>query len=197
MDDREFVSLDPPAAQAALRTVSDPAERARLERLYAGSRGFLVDGTGWKPPGQKPSAGRKPPWEGRTNRAQYWLVMGVVAAFYAALMSAPGIGHASVSEIVLLFICIPRLHDIGLSGWIAAGVFGAEIVCAIAAFSLLPMDLALAAMGLFVIAVGLLLIVLGTLPGQKLANRFGLPPAAGLRFGRTVDVTERTASDFD
>jgi Protein of unknown function (DUF805) len=135
MDDREFVSLDPPAAQAALRDVSDEGEQTRLKQLYASSRGFLVDGTGWTPPGKQ--VGRRGfGWlQGRMNRAQYWLCLAAVAAVYAVLLSLPTSGHVSISEVVLASVCIPRLHDIGLSGWVAAGDIAVEIVGAIACFS--------------------------------------------------------------
>lgn len=50
MEDWEFTALDPPAAQAVLAGVSSESERTRLRHLYARTRGFLVDGTGWTNP---------------------------------------------------------------------------------------------------------------------------------------------------
>jgi len=59
MNDQDFVSLDPPAAQAVLRDITDEEEGQRLRQLYARSRGFLVDGTGWKgAPGRDPNVVR-------------------------------------------------------------------------------------------------------------------------------------------
>ncbi len=197
MDDREFVSLDPPAAQAALRNVSDEAEQARLKQLYASSRGFLVDGTGWSPPG-KQTARRGFGWpQGRMNRAQYWLCLAVVVALYAALLAIPSTRHPAISEVVLVLVCVPRLHDIGLTGWITAIPLAIELVTVITAIFLFPMQTALMAMGVVVILFAGLLAVLGALPGQKAGNRFGPAPRPGLRFGKTADQSEQAAAHFE
>jgi uncharacterized membrane protein YhaH (DUF805 family) len=135
--------------------------------------------------------------KGRINRAQYWASLSVVAAIYAALMVLPHPGHISVSEIVLIIVCVPRLHDLGLTGWIAAIPFGVEIVCAITTFSVMPVEAATEAMGFVVIAIAGLLVLLGALPGQKANNRFGPQPRPGIGFGRRVDRSAQTASYFD
>ena len=112
-------------------------------------------------------------------------------------MVLPHSRPVSVSEVVLIFICVPRLHDIGLTGWIAGGVFLLEIVTAIAAVAVLGLEAGRVALGLFVIALAGLLILLGALRGQKGSNRFGPPPRPGLRFWRKDDAADQTAAQFE
>jgi uncharacterized membrane protein YhaH (DUF805 family) len=196
MEDKDFLSLEPPAAQAALDQVSDESEQTRLKLLYARENGFLVDGTGWTP---RSDMSVKPfRWlQGRTNRAQYWLTLLAVAVIYAAFIALSGSSRGSVSEIVLIFVCVPRLHDLGATGWIAVIPFGLEIVCAIIAFVLLPVDQATTALGVVALVLLILLIVLGALPGQPGANRFGPQPRRGISFGRKMDQETETAPHFD
>ena len=114
-----------------------------------------------------------------------------------AFMVLPHSRPVSVSEVVLIFICVPRLHDIGLTGWIAGGVFLLEIVTAIAAVAVLGLEAGRVALGLFVITLAGLLILLGALRGQKGSNRFGPPPRPGLRFWRKDDAADQTAAQFE
>ena len=120
--------------------------------------------------------------KGRTNRATYWLSLGVIAvlvAIAALVFHAP----VKISEVVLIWVCVPRLHDIGRSGWIAAGVFLAEIVVAIGSvFLFSDPDMAAAMLGVMVLAIAGLLIWLGCIPGDRIVNDFGDPPARGIGF---------------
>jgi uncharacterized membrane protein YhaH (DUF805 family) len=199
MDDRDFLVLDPPAARAALATITDDGEQARLRRLYARTRGFLVDGTGWvaATAGQDSSKSRYGWLSGRINRARYWLFLAIVAAIYGALSAFPHSGHISVSELVLIAICVPRLHDVGLTGWVAAIPLAIEIIAVLTSVLLLPSELAPAAMGLVVIGLAILLIILGAIPGQKAANRFGPPPRPWLGFGRKASQPDQAAAHFE
>jgi uncharacterized membrane protein YhaH (DUF805 family) len=122
---------------------------------------------------------------GRINRASYWLGVAILTLIYGALFYSGG-GHASVSEALVAALAVPRLHDIGRSAWWAGGVFIAEIVLAIAAFALLPMQAALTVMGCFVLIAAALLIWLGLVPGEPVANAYGEAPAPGLGIARLI-----------
>jgi uncharacterized membrane protein YhaH (DUF805 family) len=195
MEDGEFASLDPPAAQAALSEVADEAEQRRLRHFYARTNGFLVDGTGWTPARRQPASKPLGWLQGRMNRVRYWLALAAIAAVYAAFVALPHSGNISISEGVLVALAIPRLHDLGLSGWIAAGAFGVEIVCAILVFVALPVGLAAEAMGVVALVIAALLVTLGSIPGQKAENRFGAPPRPGIGLGQKAD--SQAAAHFD
>jgi uncharacterized membrane protein YhaH (DUF805 family) len=116
--------------------------------------------------------------KGRTNRATYWLTVGMCILLYAAFYLITG-DHVSISEIVLLLICIPRLHDIGKSGWWSGGLILVQFALLGLAIGLLPLEQAKHVMGVFVLLVAGLMIWLGCVPGQPFANKFGEPPAPG------------------
>jgi len=90
----------------------------------------------------------------------------------------------------VILLCVPRLHDIGRSGWWAGGLIVAEIAVVACALIALPEDSAMLVLGLFAIVVAILLAVLGAMPGQARANRFGGVPAPGLSFGRPAEGPE-------
>ena len=118
--------------------------------------------------------------KGRTNRATYWLSLGVIGVLLAITVL---VFHTEVrvGEILLIWICVPRLHDIGRSGWIAGGGLLAEIALAIGAVVLFhDPDTAAAALGVVTLVIAALLIWLGCIPGNRSANKFGEPPASGI-----------------
>lgn len=119
--------------------------------------------------------------QGRANRATYWFSLGIVAVLLA-IIALVFRGPAKVSEVVLIMVCVPRLHDIGRSGWIAGGVVLAEIAVAIGGIFIFLGDTYFVAMGVMVLVIAGLLIWLGTLPGDPLTNRFGDQPAPGIGF---------------
>lgn len=123
-------------------------------------------------------------FQGRVNRATYWLCVGVIVVLYAA-SNIYLERNVPVSEIVLVLLCVPRLHDIGRSGWLVVGPLVFEIGAVVAAFSLLPQQTALAVAGVATIIITALLVWLGCIPGDTAANRFGEPPAPGLTFKPT------------
>ncbi len=122
-------------------------------------------------------------WSGRINRATYWVWLGLILGLYR-LFNLLSSKHTAVSEVVLILVCVPRLHDIGKSGWWAGGFFLAEIVIAVISFATLPLKLATVPLGLFVVIVAGLMIWLGAIAGDPLANRFGEPPARGVTLTR-------------
>lgn len=109
--------------------------------------------------------------------------VGLIVSLYV-LFNLISSKHTAVSEVVLILVCVPRLHDIGKSGWWAGGFFLAEIVIAVISFASLPLQLATVPLGLFVVIVAGLMIWLGAIAGDPLANRFGEPPARGVTLTR-------------
>src|ERR1700733_11081035 len=85
---------------------------------------------------------------GRINRATYWVCLAVIAALFAAIIAFTD-KRVPYGEIVLIVLCVPRLHEVGRSGWWVGGVLIAEIVIVVAALASLPEDQALMAVGLF------------------------------------------------
>lgn len=123
---------------------------------------------------------------GRTNRATYWLTLGVVAALIAigALVFHT---QVKISEIVLIAVCVPRLHDIGRSGWIAGWVFLIEIVViTLAALLLHDEDGILAVSGVMALVIAGLLIWLGCIPSDRVSNAYGGQPGPGVGFGESA-----------
>lgn len=84
-------------------------------------------------------------------------------------------------EMALLALGIPRLHDAGRSGWWLAGLFaGQAAMIGLAVYfgrEWRPgSDIALLLAGTYWMAV----VIVGTIPGQRHANRWGAPPRRGL-----------------
>lgn len=118
---------------------------------------------------------------GRTNRATYWMTVAALVVVYTIIaLLAPS--PPRVQEVVLAFLCIPRLHDIGRSGWwVAVGVV-VEIVCAVLALALLPQPVSALGLAAINLAILVALVILGAIPGERVANRFGEPPAPGVQW---------------
>jgi uncharacterized membrane protein YhaH (DUF805 family) len=117
------------------------------------------------------------------NRALYLLTLSLVILLYLTLNFVSS-KHGSISEGVLIFLCIPRLHDIGKSGWfVLIGIF-IEVIGLVVGFSFFSLEGAKAVEGLAVIIIIGLLIWLGTIPGDPTPNRWGEPPAPGVQFWR-------------
>jgi uncharacterized membrane protein YhaH (DUF805 family) len=117
--------------------------------------------------------------KGRMNRAVFWLclVMMLVIAVVARLVFNTGHG---LSEGILVVFCIPRLHDVGRSGWHVLWGVGVELIVMGLGLAFLPLVLFPLAAGVATLLVLGLLIVLGCLKGDPAANRFGEPPPPGL-----------------
>lgn len=125
---------------------------------------------------------------GRTNRITYWLCIGAVVALVAALRLF-GL-KATVPEFVLVIAAIPRLHDIGRSGW--------WVLCPLAAeAALLPMvfltelsgPALMGAAAIVTMVMAGAAIWLGVIPGEATENRFGRRPAPGFSFTQPRKTT--------
>ena len=119
----------------------------------------------------------------RINRPTYWMLIAVAAALMFLLAYFGK--RASVFEWALVLIGVPRLHDIGRTGWIMAGVIAAEIgVVVAAALSGGGAESINVAGGAFVVVTAVLAVWLGAIPGQPHPNKWGFPPASGISFGK-------------
>jgi len=120
--------------------------------------------------------------DSRLNRATYWGCLGLILAFalFSAFVLEKRFGY--VNEGILAFLCVPRMHDIGRSGWIVAGVLVAYVVSVFSLVGALDLDSAQIALGILNLVITGLLIWLGVLAGQATANKYGDPPRSGIDF---------------
>jgi len=119
---------------------------------------------------------------GRMNRANYWLSIILVITLTVAFTALSG-KDPHVSEVVLLMLVIPRLHDIDRTGWIAVGVVAFEIAATIGLFAWLDdEELVFQGMGFVTLAIAVLMIWLGSIPGDRYGNRYGDAPKPGIFF---------------
>jgi uncharacterized membrane protein YhaH (DUF805 family) len=121
----------------------------------------------------------------RMNRTTYWTCMVLVFALglFTAFVLEKKSGY--VSEVILVLICLPRIHDLGKSGWIIGGTLIAYLIIVISIVSTLDLDTAqiwLGTLNLFIVA---MLIWLGMLPGQPIANAYGEPTQPGISFRKS------------
>ncbi|HEU0163247.1 MAG TPA: DUF805 domain-containing protein [Rhizomicrobium sp.] len=110
----------------------------------------------------------------RTNRATFWASMVILAlalVLFRWLEAPAGIAAA----LGLLVIAVPRLHDLGYSGWWAGGVLLALTGALLAATFHSEMVATHAAGGIILLLVTAAL-WLGIMPGEKTANRWGNTP---------------------
>jgi uncharacterized membrane protein YhaH (DUF805 family) len=89
-----------------------------------------------------------------------------------------------VSEVALVFLCVPKLHDIGRSGWFVLIGVALELAGLVIGFSFFSLETAKAVTGVAVLAMAGLLVWLGTVRGDPNANRWGDPPPSGIQFRR-------------
>ena len=123
--------------------------------------------------------------KGRMNRATYWLLFAGVVVIYGLLvtfMKKP----PQIAELLIILLGVPRLHDIGRSGWWMTLLFGLEIgAIAIGLLAVGTADGILIAGGLVVFVILIAMMILGCIPGQRETNSYGAPPTQGVSFART------------
>ena len=119
----------------------------------------------------------------RLNRETYGALLGFAVAIYIVLISfmekPPG------AEVPFMFLLVPRLHDLGYSGWWALSLVALEIVFLGSVLLMGGSEAILIWSGLFVIAALLGLIVVALIPGEKGSNRWGDAPPRGIQWKRS------------
>jgi uncharacterized membrane protein YhaH (DUF805 family) len=119
----------------------------------------------------------------RINRPTYWVSYVAFMALVSALICI-GKVHG-IMESAMLALGVPRLHDIGRSGWVVVGVIGIEFALLVGlAVAGADIDTILISAGAIFFAIAALGIWLGLIPGQPEANKWGDPPLPGVRFGK-------------
>ena len=121
--------------------------------------------------------------QGRSNRVDYWTSIAIVVALSVGLRLLFRSNGALIQEMVLVIIAVPRLHDVGRSGWWAVVALAVEwlIVVVLAAGAPEIYD----AYAPWILGYVLLCVVLlGAWNGNPGENRFGPPPPSGLSWKR-------------
>jgi uncharacterized membrane protein YhaH (DUF805 family) len=118
---------------------------------------------------------------GRMNRATYWAGIALLVLLYgvANLVSERPKG---VSEVLVILLAIPRLHDLGKSGWWVLVPLLLEVSAIVVAFTIFELQDAMTLMGAVVLAIAGMVVWLGIVPSQLHANRYGDLPTPGLGF---------------
>lgn len=116
--------------------------------------------------------------KGRMNRAWYALALAVIVILLIAanmLSDKP----VSMSEVVFIFLAIPRLHDIGKSGWFV--LIGVAIEAGgLIAGSFFPLEEMKGIAGLAALLVFGLMVWLAFIRGEPGPNQWGEAPEPGL-----------------
>lgn len=116
----------------------------------------------------------------RINRTTYWVCLAVLAvwALFAAFVLHKSGGL--VDEFVVAAICVPRLHDMGKSGWMVGAVLVAYLALALILATSLNADLISESLGIVAIGIVFVLVYLGLIPGDPGENRYGEQPPPGV-----------------
>lgn len=119
----------------------------------------------------------------RMNRRTYWVCLGILAmwALFAGFVLHKTGGF--IDELVVAGICVPRLHDIGKSGWIVGAVLVAYLAFLLIMATSLNSDLISASAGIVAIGMAFVLVYLGLTPGDQGENRYGEQPPPGINLG--------------
>jgi uncharacterized membrane protein YhaH (DUF805 family) len=130
----------------------------------------------------------------RTNRATYAVTMAAFVAIVALLVAT--VGRPGPTEVVAAFIVIPRLHDIGRSGWWYLPILVGSILIALVGIQMGGLEAAQIALGLYTLLVLALFGLLALIPGQPTANKWGEPPAPGISWKRPKTAEEKYKEIF-
>lgn len=133
---------------------------------------------------------------GRINRPTYFLMLTILVATYAVILSLMPKPPA-IAEVMAILIAVPRLHDIGKTGWWAGAAILAEILVVVSAVVFATgagkgEEIILMAGGLFVFVILGLMVVLGCIRGQDGVNKYGEAPPPGVSF-KTYKMTKSEA----
>jgi uncharacterized membrane protein YhaH (DUF805 family) len=109
---------------------------------------------------------------GRGGRREYWThVAMLLAVSFVMSNAAPVLGI--VLNLMLMFVQIRRIHDMGRSGWWAVAATVIPIVLILPVMMVSSLDLATITGVIFEL---MLILAIGVPPGDADENRFGPPP---------------------
>jgi uncharacterized membrane protein YhaH (DUF805 family) len=126
--------------------------------------------------------------KGRARRTEYWwwalfafVALVTALAFDAAVGGTNPLTGAPNSQVVYVLVALAllapglsvfsrRLHDVGLSGWLTAAVFGAYAVGMLMTAALMPIGL------LVLLAAGVGVLVVALIPSRPGPNQYGPNP---------------------
>ena len=116
----------------------------------------------------------------RMNRTTYWVCLALLAvwALFAAFVLHKTGGF--IDEFVVAAVCVPRLHDMGKSGWIVGAVLVGYLAFVLIMATSLNADLISASAGIVAIGMAFVLVYLGLTPGDPGENRYGEQPSPGI-----------------
>ena len=126
---------------------------------------------------------------GRFNRATYWLCLCIIVGA-VVIMAEFGIRPPRIGEAMLVLMCVPRLHDLGKSGWWVLIPIGIELTAIVVAIAVFSTEGAYVVFSAVFLAVAGFIVVLGLIPGQPTANRFGDPPKSPFAFRERAKVAK-------
>lgn len=126
---------------------------------------------------------------GRFNRVTYWLCLCILVGA-VGVMIIVGIRPPRIAEAMLVLMCVPRLHDLGKSGWWVVIPISIELIAIVVAFTVFSTEDAYIVFGAVLLAVVGFIVVLGLIPGQPHANRFGDPPKSPFAFRERAKVAK-------
>lgn len=120
---------------------------------------------------------------GRSARQEFWVrfviqFMGsAVLGFILGLFGLPTQIAALLTLPLWLYIGARRLHDLGLTGWLAPAPFAVNALMGFASLLPIPGEILTPLLDVGPVVFALLFILwLGCVPGQRETNRFGPPP---------------------
>lgn len=121
----------------------------------------------------------------RYNRASYFTFLAILVGGFILLISVMDEPPRLHGELILILLAVPRLHDIGESGWWVTVPIAIEIATVVlfvrSGMSLEGMKIATGLLAIFFLFA---MVVLGLIPGQKRPNPWGDVPPAGINWGK-------------
>jgi uncharacterized membrane protein YhaH (DUF805 family) len=124
----------------------------------------------------------------RMNRLTYSVLLATLVAVYAIMLNIME-RPAGAVEVIAAFLVVPRLHDIGRSGWWFLVLVAGEFI-AIAIGWQGGTEGILLAGGIYVLVALVVLTLLAFIPGEPCENRWGLPPEFGFHMRRETAEAE-------
>ena len=127
-------------------------------------------------------------YRGRFGRGMYWFLLGVIASMYLWVWMYLSINLLDApygNGLILLTLCVPRLHDMGKSGWFVLFA-GVPVLFAAMIGPYFSLEGQNTVALLMLSAIAGFVILLGVVPGDPKPNRWGSPPDLGLAFRRSL-----------